>query len=55
MAARKSTAKLLVARETFTTDVRGETVIVQAGTELPASSPLVKGREGLFEPKARPA
>ncbi len=46
MAAKKAT--LLVARETFTADVDGETVVVHAGQRVASSHPLVKGREDLF-------
>lgn len=46
MAAKKAT--VLVAGETFTAQVGGETVVVHAGQRVVSSHPLVKGREALF-------
>jgi hypothetical protein len=46
MAARKSEPK--VALTTFAAEHEGREVIVRSGDVLPASSPLVKGREALF-------
>lgn len=43
-------AKLVKARETFSTDVDGASVVVHAGTVVRATDPRVKGREDLFEP-----
>jgi hypothetical protein len=37
-----------VALTTFSTEVKGEPVLVHAGDAFPASSPVVKGREALF-------
>ena len=50
MAATKKDA-VLVARESFVCEVKGEPVQVHAGvTRVRASHPLVKGREELFQP-----
>jgi hypothetical protein len=43
-----SAARQLGALSTFTTEVDVAEVLVHAGDVLPASSPLVKGREALF-------
>ena len=43
--------EVLVARETFSCVVDGREVLVWKGeTRVRAGDPLVKGREGLFEP-----
>jgi len=48
----RAAAKLLVATETFSTDVDGHEVIVHAGvTRVRAGHPVVKGREHLFVPE----
>lgn len=46
MAAKKAT--VLAARETFTAEVDGATVVVHAGQRVASSHSLVKGREALF-------
>lgn len=46
MAARKK--EPLVAVTTFAVEHEGREVLVHSGDVLPASSPLVKGREALF-------
>jgi hypothetical protein len=43
--------EILVAKETFTTELDGSPVVVQKGrTRVRAGHPLTEGREELFEP-----
>ncbi len=44
------TARLVRATTSFTCDVEGVEHFVRAGEVLPATDPVVKGREELFEP-----
>jgi hypothetical protein len=43
-------ARIVVATTPFAAVVKGVEVLVRAGDEYPARSPLVKGREHLFRP-----
>jgi hypothetical protein len=43
-------AEILVARETFTAEVRGHPEVVRRNQTIRAGHPLTAGREGLFKP-----
>lgn len=48
------TAKILLARASFTAEIDGRTVVVLEGARFPANAPVVKAHPGRFEPPARP-
>lgn len=44
--------KIVVARETFIARVNGREVLVKRGDTATSDSPIVKGREAMFDPFA---